>query len=70
MYKKNESSCLHLRGDFLMHISVRIVARNDDEKIIIRFKCSDAVGKYNDIEKSPNVPGHNEEIIFMLINHF
>ena len=50
MYKKNESSCLHLRGDFLMHISVRIVARNDDEKIIIRFKCSDAVGKYNDMK--------------------
>ena len=25
MYKKNESSCLHVRGDFLIHISVRIV---------------------------------------------
>ena len=25
MYKKNESSCLHERGDFLIHINVRIV---------------------------------------------
>ena len=25
MYKENESSCLHERGVFLMHISVRIV---------------------------------------------
>ena len=24
MYKKNESSCLHERSDFLIHISVRI----------------------------------------------
>ena len=24
MYKKNESLCLHIRGDFLIHISVRI----------------------------------------------
>ena len=27
MYKKNESSCLHVRGDFLIHISVRIVTK-------------------------------------------
>ena len=25
MYKKNETSCLHVRDDFLIHISVRIV---------------------------------------------
>ena len=27
MYKENESSCLHVRGDFLIHISVRIVTK-------------------------------------------
>ena len=27
MYKKNELSCLHVRGDFLIHISVRIVTK-------------------------------------------
>ena len=50
MYKKSESSCLHLRGDFLMHISVRIVAQNDNKKIITCFKYSNTHEKYNDMK--------------------
>ena len=53
MYKKNGSSCLHVRGGFLIHIKVRIGLSNPT---ILLFKHGEVVERkigvlpYKDLE--------------------